>query len=104
MRQRVLVVEDEVVLAVLVGPANTLDEAMRLARDGVFDLALLDVNLGPSGPSTPVARLLLDRGIPFAFLTGYGSHEMTGEFGHVTVLEKPFQLDALERTLERIGG
>jgi DNA-binding NtrC family response regulator len=79
---RVLVVEDEVLVAatisdllteaegVPVGPAATVREARQLLKDGtVLDAALLDVNLS-DGPVTPVLEALSARGIPTVVYTG----------------------------------
>jgi DNA-binding response OmpR family regulator len=80
---RVLVVEDEAMIALdvksileeagatVVGPARTLSAAKELAASGELAAALLDVQLGDT-TVFPVARLLADRGIPFAFHTGRG--------------------------------
>src|ERR1041384_7652891 len=80
---RILVVEDEVLLAMniedmllesgyeVAGIASRLTPALALAREGLFDAAMLDVNLAGE-PSFPVADLLAERGIPFLFATGYG--------------------------------
>src|SRR4029079_3285424 len=81
--RRVLVVEDELMIRMLLddmlgdlgytvaGEAARVDEAMVLAQQGEFDLAILDVNL--SGQSiSPVVEVLLARGLPFVFATGYG--------------------------------
>ncbi|QND66650.1 response regulator [Mesorhizobium loti] len=82
-RLRVLVVEDEALVAMLIedmllelgyevlGPAMRLGPALEMARDEIFDLAVLDVNLA-NEQSFPVAQLLQERGIPFVFATGYG--------------------------------
>jgi CheY-like chemotaxis protein len=79
---RVLVVEDEVLVAatisellteaegVPVGPATTVREARQLIREGtILDAALLDVNLS-DGPVTPVLEALSARGIPTVVYTG----------------------------------
>src|SRR5271165_2043073 len=83
-RSRVLLVEDEAMIAMLiedmladlgcdvVATAGQLGEAVSLARSGSFDLAFLDLNLR-GVPSYPVAQALRERGIPFAFVTGYGT-------------------------------
>jgi PAS domain S-box-containing protein len=80
--QRVLIVEDEAVVAMeltrvltaagakVVGPAGTIEEALVLLDDQPIDRALLDVNLG-GRLITPVARALTRRRIPFVYLTGY---------------------------------
>jgi CheY-like chemotaxis protein len=83
-RKRVLVVEDEMTIALLiedmltdlghevVGLAMRLPQAMELAATAIVDLAILDVNLD-GRMSFPVADLLSARGVPFVFATGYGS-------------------------------
>ena len=47
------------------------EEARALVVENEPRAALIDFNLGGGETSEPIARLLLDRGIPFAFLTGY---------------------------------
>ena len=79
----VLVVEDEALIALdlearlgrhgwrVLGPAATVDQALRLLRDGETpDVALLDVNLGGE-PVTPVAEALRARGVPFVLASAY---------------------------------
>lgn len=110
---RVLVVEDEPVVAMCledmldaigctpVGPVARLDEGLALARSASFDVAILDINLSGER-STPIAALLRDRGIPFAFASGYGSPPEG--FEDSRLLGKPYRqqevaalLDALRR-------
>ena len=82
---RVLVVEDEWLIAaqigqvlagagaVVLGPAHSVEEAMALLRDGTPpDAALLDVNLRGE-LVTPVARALAGLGVPFALVTAYAA-------------------------------
>ncbi|MDP1913748.1 response regulator [Brevundimonas sp.] len=99
--QRVLVVEDEMLIAMIiedaltyldceiVGPAGTLDAAMKLARDEPLDAALLDVTIR-GGDVFPVAELLVKRGIPFAFSSGYGDWALPEAFKGQRRLTKPF--------------
>lgn len=81
--KRVLVVEDEVLVAMLVedlleeagcivvGPFAQVGEALAAAGTETVDVALLDVNV--RGEQVfPVAYQLERRGVPFLFLTGYG--------------------------------
>lgn len=108
--QRVLVVEDEMMIAMLiedmlvdmacevVGPGFSLNQAVALARKEAFDLAVLDVNLGGS-ESYPVADILRERGIPFIFATGYGQKGLTEAYQNVTTLKKPFTSDELASAL-----
>ena len=83
-RCRVLVVEDEVMIAMLVedmvldfgsevvGPVAHINKALNLARHAELDAAILDINVG-GVVIFPVADVLQERGIPFIFATGYGS-------------------------------
>ena len=79
----VLVVEDEFLIAMdlerllrrhgwrVLGPAATVDQALRLLRDGETpDVALLDVNLRGE-LVTPVAAELRARGVPFVLASAY---------------------------------
>jgi PAS domain S-box-containing protein len=84
--RRVLLVEDEPLVALesaaalaelgceVVGPAGTLEEALRLAAAEAegLDAAVLDVNLAGRA-SFPVADLLAGRGVPVIHVTGYGT-------------------------------
>src|SRR3712207_6042397 len=85
--RRVLVVEDEALVAMtvedelleagadVVGPHADLRDALRWVEalgPGGIDLAVLDANLGGVS-SQPLAAALADRGIPFVLATGYGA-------------------------------
>jgi CheY-like chemotaxis protein len=112
-RLRVLIVEDEMLLAMniedmllelgheVAGVASQLEPALSLAREGDYDLALLDVNLSGSF-SFPVASILRDRNIPFLFATGYGSKGINEEFRSCAVLQKPFCGVDLEQAINKI--
>ena len=106
--QRVLIVEDEAVVAMeltrvltaagaqVVGPAGTIEEALDLLEDQPIDRALLDVNLG-GRLITPVAEALADRRIPFVYLTGYQEPDVTDG----PILRKPVAASALLGALAR---
>jgi CheY-like chemotaxis protein len=98
---RVLFVEDEPLVAMLiedmlielgievVGPASKLEKALELAREAAIEAAVLDINI--RGVLTfPVADLLLERGIPVIFATGYGSSVLPERFRRTQTLQKPF--------------
>lgn len=84
--KRVLVVEDEMLLALdleeglleagclVVGPAGNLRVALRMAEAEDIDAAILDVNLAGERVF-PVAQILNERGIPFVFATAYAGTE-----------------------------
>jgi CheY-like chemotaxis protein len=107
---RVLVVEDEylvrLMLADLLGElgyevialAANVQEAQQHAEKAQIDLALLDVNLGGE-KVFPVADVLTRRGLPFCFVTGYGTAGISAAHNSRPVLQKPFQKDDLARTL-----
>ena len=114
-RRRVLVVEDEYLVALLVEDmletlgfevaevAPNLDAARAAAESGEFDVAILDVNLNGS-MSGPVAEVLKRRGIPFIFATGYGKAGPHEEFVDVPSLQKPFEEGELDRALAQVMG
>lgn len=103
---RVLVVEDQFIIAMelaatlkragceVIGPVGRLARAMELARDGLFDFALLDVNLFGERVF-PVAYLLDQTGIPFALTTGYGELAVPAACGHWRVVNKPYDSDTI---------
>lgn len=112
MSRRVLVVEDEMMVVLyledvleslghaVVATAGRLDQAVALAKDGDFDFALLDLNLG--GDRTyPVADALEARKIAYAFATGYGAGGIAPEYGHVPTLTKPFRIEDIAALLDR---
>jgi CheY-like chemotaxis protein len=104
------VIEDEVIVGMLledmldelgceVAAVSThIEEALQLARTLDIDLAILDVNLGGK-QSFPVADVLKSRGVPFMFATGYGAQILKPPYSGTPTLQKPFQLDDLQRML-----
>ena len=81
--KRVLVVEDEALVAlmlhdmlveigaVVVGPAATIQQGLTLIEAEPMDAAVLDVNV-QNERIDAVAEALHIRGIPIVFATGYG--------------------------------
>ena len=69
------------------------------------DLAMLDVALAGSETSLPVARKLVEAGVPFVFATGYGAANDFGvEFPDAETLQKPVFDDQLAVVLDRMLG
>ena len=112
---RVLVVEDEAMVAMLiedmlidcgcgaVSVAGRMDQARQKLDSDTYDFAILDLNL--SGEWTyPLADKLLEKGTPFVFATGYGSTLLEGVYASVPTLQKPFQLEDVERVLRVVRG
>ena len=115
MAPRVLVVEDEITVALLIedmvnelayevaGIAARLDDAMRLLDSESFDLAMLDVHL--NGKTVfPFAEELDKRGVPYLFATAYGGRGIPEKFQNHLVLEKPFGPLELGRALMSLTG
>ncbi len=83
--------------------AGTIDEAVALAERGEFDVALLDVNLN-GRPITPVVEVLVERGLPFVFASGYGQRGVPDAYRTSPTLQKPFQAEALAAALAAAGA
>jgi PAS domain S-box-containing protein len=99
--RRILVVEDEPLVALdleeqlsaagceIVGPAGTIESARKLIATAAFDAALLDANLA-GHPVDALASELAQKGVPFAFATGYGREALPPAFRQSPLLAKPF--------------
>lgn len=112
VNKRVLLVEDDRLISLVavdlledrgvevVGPAETLRNALDLAEEEVFDAAILDVNLG-SETSYAVADVLRTKGIPFFYTTAFVnlSHP---EIVNERSLSKPYGAKQLFQMLERV--
>jgi len=113
-RTRVLVVEDEWLIAELlqemlvelgyevIGPASNVHEAMELIDEQTPDGALLDVSLGRA-KSFPVADALASRGVPYLFLTGYVDGNLPAQYRSAAILCKPVSIADLQEPLERMS-
>jgi CheY-like chemotaxis protein len=112
---RLMLVEDEALIAMMAEDliealgheiavtAATLEEALAACANGVFDAALLDVNLNGDS-SMAVATALKARGCPFAFTTGYGAGGIDACHADMPVLTKPYALNELEGLLAKFSG
>jgi CheY-like chemotaxis protein len=107
---RVLVVEDEYLIRMLMedmlselgyaltAAVGSIAEASELAANGDFNVAILDVNLD-GVEIYPVADILLRRGLPFVFVTGYGESSLPAPYRGRPTLQKPFQAEQLKAVL-----
>jgi CheY-like chemotaxis protein len=112
--KRILVVEDEALIAVMVedmltdmgsvvvGPAATIEQALALARSEEIDGAVLDVNVRGERID-PVADALSARGVPMLFATGYGEVRLASGAA-ATVIDKPYTQEKLARGLAAAMG
>jgi DNA-binding response OmpR family regulator len=112
-RRRVLIVEDETVIAMIleevlgmldcdvVGPASKLEIAIGLAREEPIDAAVLDVTIR-GGQVFPVADILLGRGIPFLLSSGYGEWALPAAFQRIPRLQKPFTINEAVKAIRAV--
>jgi DNA-binding response OmpR family regulator len=110
---RVLIVEDEMLVAMLiedtvmdlglevVGPMMRLETALEAAANEAFDFAILDINLAGK-TSFPVADCLVERGIPFMFASGYGAAGLSERYRDAPIVQKPFAPHQLEAMLSPV--
>jgi len=111
--RRVLIVEDEVLVSILIedaladlgievaGVAGTLEEALAHTEAGNFDCAILDLHINGKDVF-PVAEALAARGVPFVFATGYGQSGVPEKYRERPVLQKPFMAPELESVLAKV--
>lgn len=109
---RVLIIEDTVLIAMLLeeivrecgceiaGLAFNIESARQAIGRHNYDAVLLDIGLD-EGKSFDIADLLLERGVPFAFVTAY--HDIL-EPRHqgVPIVRKPFSTTLLMNTVKSL--
>ncbi len=107
----VFVVEDEALVALnledmlaelgcsIVGPAMRIERAREMIESGInADVAILDVNV--AGEQVfPVAEMLAQRGVPIVFATGYDREGLPENWHGRTILQKPYTLGDVSRSL-----
>ncbi|MBX4924553.1 response regulator [Rhizobium binae] len=115
MKQRVLIVEDEFLIALdlgatvegmgmqVAGLANDREQALRLAPSA--DIAFVDVNLadGPTGPELG-RRLAQEHGIAVVFMTGNPETVADGVKGAVGVVQKPVMPSVIEQLVKYLAA
>lgn len=113
---RALIVEDSYLLAIEhstilkrigfqeVDLASSVGAAIGLIEQALPQFAMLDINLREE-MSFAIADALSDRGVPFVFVTGYGSSsKVPSKFSGATLLKKPLEERALRATFEKRGA
>lgn len=104
-RAAVLVVEDEIIVGMdlavsledagfgVVGPFASCDAAMQALanRSAPVQAGVLDINLGDTATSAPIAERLTELGVPFVFLSGYtaGRNQIFDQFPAAPRISKP---------------
>ena len=99
---RILVIEDDAMIAVavgmilqdqgwiVVGPIGRLDLAIEAAVKAEFDCAVVDAQLNGEYADR-VALNLHRRGKPFLMATGHNSEDLPAELRRAPMLRKPFR-------------
>lgn len=110
---RVLVVEDEVLLAmmiedtlkeagcVILGPTGKLSTALELIRDEKPDAVVLDMSVR-DGKTFAAAEELMARGIPFVISTGYSDRSLPENLRQTHRLPKPYSPAALTAAVKSL--
>jgi CheY-like chemotaxis protein len=108
---RILVVDDEVLIAMLledvltacgckvVGPAGNIATAMSLIKAGdrgAIDGAFLDVNLRGE-PIYPVVDALAAREVPVVFVSGYAADDIDPQYASIPTLTKPIPVAKIQQ-------
>ncbi|WP_336492616.1 response regulator [Methylobacterium nigriterrae] len=111
--RRVLVVEDEYVIAmdigrclqeagaVVAGPVPDAEQALALIEAAPLDAAVLDVNLRGE-PVYVVADRLKERGVPYLFATGESQIADRSDYRSRPKLEKPILGTELVRAVGKL--
>jgi DNA-binding response OmpR family regulator len=114
MAKRILIVEDEPLIAMmledfidalgheLAGSYDQVSGAVARIDEGGIDAAIIDVNLRGGEQSWPIAARLSDAGVPFLIATGGTGDSIAEPHRDRPVIAKPFTLDAVEKALDRL--
>ena len=106
MSKRVLIVEDEALIAMslaqdledlgytIAGLCISVAQALDTLNKQSVDIAVLDMRLGKE-TSEPIAAHLLEAGTPFIVTTGYSDDRMTGPFEGAQRVSKPYNVQDL---------
>ena len=114
-RRRILVVEDEYLLAadiadqiedhngVVLGPVETLEQGMNALRDEEPDACIVNINLGPD-KVYELADLLIEQDVPFVFASSETRASIPARFDGVPLHSKPLDMVKAAATLMRTGA
>lgn len=111
--RRLLLVEDDFLLAeclkealedqgaIVLGPAPSVDRALRLLDEvqHAIDAAILDVNLRGEVVFS-VADTLVERGLPFIFVSGYDRELVPARFSNIRHCIKPVDVRSVCTALQ----
>lgn len=107
----ILIVEDDALIGMdlewmvtdlgyfVLGPYSNLLEGVEHATRDDVGFALLDFDLGSGTNAIPIAEILSDRHIGFAFTTGTASADIRNLLPGATIIGKPVSETTLQRVL-----
>jgi DNA-binding response OmpR family regulator len=85
----------------VVAEAANVQDGIALAEAAIFDLAILDINLGGASIA-PVAEIIDRRGLPLLFVSGYGPDGRPETFRDRPALQKPLSISVLGAAIDAI--
>jgi CheY-like chemotaxis protein len=112
---RVLIIEDEFLIGEMIHDmvtelgyrvthvAHRFGSALREISKENFDGALVNIGIDAAKHGTDIADVLIEKGIPFGFVTGFG-HAFEPRHEKIPLLQKPFNPDQLRELLETLIG
>lgn len=110
MTHRILVVEDEALLAMdpvrmmedagfsVIGPALDEPTALEIIAENAPDLCVLDINLDGRFNHT-IAKRLAEREVPFFYLSGHSRSQLGADFPNRPLLSKHVIVEDLFETI-----
>jgi CheY-like chemotaxis protein len=112
MEQRILIVEDEPLVAMSLKEmvdewftANVVVEpsvaAAKKALRGPFDFAFLDVQV-TNGKTFEIAHMLERKSVPFVFVSASPQNQLPSDLHTVPFISKPFSSAQIERVLRAL--
>ncbi|HEY8587783.1 MAG TPA: response regulator [Rhodanobacter sp.] len=107
--KRVLVVEDDPVVAMVVEDTLldmglevlidlSLIDAVREVEGSTFDAALVDLGLRGEN-ARPVILALLEKNVPFAVMSGGDLSALAAEFPHIQMMSKPLDMKTVRKVV-----
>jgi CheY-like chemotaxis protein len=114
MSQRILILEDEPIIALEIDSAisgagyatevaPSVSAALAKITIGAFDGAVLDANVRGERVDK-VARALQERDIPILFVSGYGREGLPSSCSNAPLVPKPFHPDQLVSAVRKVVG
>jgi CheY-like chemotaxis protein len=114
-RRRILVVEDEAILAmdivaeiedhngVVLGPVSTLEAGLNALRNEKPDACIVNINLGPD-LVYELADMLIEQDVPFVFASSELRSNIPDRFNDVPLHTKPIKMVEAAGALMRNGA